>query len=168
MHSGHLEPFLRDDAEAVRHAARPQTEAEADALAGHVVANAFYYFLPVLLFLGFYARYIYAGYHYLCVSHPAQGVISSGLRSRELFDLQKLATVLRSPSPERSSASLTETLAMTMNTQALHDQVQADAALADALMRRDRARAMQAEAENDLRQVRGKLSWWQRLFGGWL
>ena len=61
--------------------------------------------------------------------------------------------------------SLAETLARTVNTQALHEQVQADAELADALMRRDRARAMQAEAEAELRRMRATLPWWKRMFG---
>jgi hypothetical protein len=32
-------------------------------------------------------------------------------------------------------------------------------------MRRDRARAMQAEAEAELRKMRATLPWWKRMFG---
>ena len=85
--------------------------------------------------------------------------------SGELFDLQKLAPALREKPQDPDKVSLTETLARTVNTQALHEQAQADAELADALMRRDRARAMQAEAEAELRRMRAALPWWQRIFG---
>ena len=162
---GHIEPFAAHDARHARHPRQPQNDAEADALAGDVAIEAYVAFLTVLLFLGVYARYIFAGYHYFFVSHPAQEVITTSLRSGELFDLQKLAPALREKPQDPDKVSLTETLARTVNTQALHEQVQADADLADALMRRDRARAMQAEAEADLRKVRGTLPWWKRMFG---
>ena len=79
-HDGHIEPFSTHDAQAARHPRQPQNDAEAKALAGHVATKAYLAFLPVLLFLGVYARYIFAGYHYFFVSHPAQEVIKSGLR----------------------------------------------------------------------------------------
>ena len=164
-HGGHMEPFSTRDAQQVRHPRQPQNAAEAKALADDVATKAYVALLPVLLFLGVYARSIFAGYHYFFVSHPAQEVIKSGLRSRELFDLQKLAPALREKPQDPEKVSLTETLARTATTQALHEQVRADAELADALMRRDRARAMQAEAEAELRRMRAKLPWWKRIFG---
>ena len=42
-----------------------------------VATKAYLAFLPVLLFLGVYARYIFAGYHYFFVSHPAQEIIKT-------------------------------------------------------------------------------------------
>ena len=87
------------------------------------------------------------------------------MRSSQLFDLKKMDAALRSKPQDADNVSLTETIAHTVNTQALHEKVEADAALAEALMRRDRARAAQREAEAELRQVRGKLSFWQRIFG---
>jgi len=164
-HDGYIEPFSTRDAQAVRHPRQPQNDAEANALADDVAIKAYVAFLPVLLFLGVYARYIFAGYHYFFVSHPAQEVIKSGLRSGELFDLQKLAPTLREKPQDPDKLSLDETLARTANTQALREQVQADAELADALLRRDRARAMQAEAEAELRRMRARLPWWKRMFG---
>jgi hypothetical protein len=165
-HDGHIEPFSTHDAQATHHPRQPQNDAEATALADHVATKAYVALLLVLLFLGVYARYIFAGYHYFFVSHPAQEVIKTGLRSGELFDLQKLAPPLREKRQEPDKVSLAETLARTVNTQALHEQVQADAELADALMRRDRARAMQAEAEAELHRMRAMLPWWKRMFGG--
>ena len=162
---GHIEPFSARDAQRVRHPRQPQNDVEAKALAGDVATKAYLAFLSVLLFLGVYARYIFAGHHYFFVSHPAQEVIKSGLRSGELFDLKKMGAALRSKPQEADNVSLTETIAQTVNTQALHEKVEADAALAEALMRRDRARAAQSEAEAELRQLRGEHSFWQRIFG---
>ena len=149
----------------MRHPRQPQNEAEAKALASDVATKAYVAFPAVLLFLGVYARYIFAGYHYFFVSHPAQEAIKTGLRSGELFDLQKLAPALREKRRDHpDKVSLAETLARTVSTQALHQQVQADAELADALTRRDRARAMQVEAEAELRKMRATLPWWKRMF----
>ena len=164
-HGGYIEPFGTRVAQAARHPRHPLNDAEAKALADDVAIKAYVALLPVLLFLGLYARSIVAGYHYFFVSHPAQEAIKSGLQSGELFDLQKLAPALREKPQDPDKVSLTETLARTATTQALHEQVQADAELADALMRRDRARAMQAEAEAELRRMRAKLPWWKRMFG---
>jgi hypothetical protein len=164
-HGGYMEPFSSREAERVRHPRQPQNAVEAKALADDVAMKAYVALLPVLLFLGLYARSIFAGYHYFFVSHPAQEAIKGGLQSGELFDLQKLAPALREKPQEPEKVSLTETLARTAATQALHEQVQADAELADALMRRDRARAMQAEAEAELRRMRAKLPWWKRMLG---
>jgi hypothetical protein len=164
-HDGHIEPFSTPNAQLARHPRQPQTDAEATALAGDVATKAYLAFLPVLLFLGVYARYIFAGYHYFFVSHPAQEAIKSGLRSGQLFDLQRLAPALREKPQDPDKVSLTETLARTVNTQALQEQALADAELADALMRRDRARALQAEAEAELRRMRVTRPWWKRMFG---
>ena len=49
----------------------------------------------------------------------------------------------------------------------LREKIETDGDIADAAMRRDRARAMQAEAERDLREARKKLPWWQRFFTRW-
>ena len=93
-------------------------------------------------------------------------MIKTGLRSGELFDLQKLAPALREKGQDHpDKVSLAKTLARTVHTQALHEQAQADAELADVLMRRDRARAMQAEAEAELHRMRATLPWWKRMFG---
>ena len=164
---GQVEPFSESTAKKAKHARRPETEAEASALAIDVALNGYLYLLPVFLFLGLYARYIYAGYHYFFVSHPAQQAISTALNSGELVDLEELAEAYSNePPPDaEKKVSLTETIAQTLNTQALHEKVEADAALVEALMRRDRARAAHKEAEAELRQARGKLSFWQRLFG---
>jgi hypothetical protein len=162
---GHVEPFAKHDLDLTRDLQRPRTIANAAAVAAGAPMEAFLGLLPALIFLLVYARYIFAGYHYFFVSHPAQEVIKTGLRSGELFDLKKLALALREKRRDPDKVSLAQTRARTVNTQALHEQVQADAELADALMRRDRARAMQAEAEAELRNMRGKLSLWQRMFG---
>lgn len=159
-------PFSESVAKKAKHARRPETEAEASALATDVALKGYLYLLPLFLFLGIYARYIYAGYHYFFVAHPAQEAISTALNTGELVDVEKFAEAYnKEPALAGEHVSLTETLAQTLNTQALHEKVEADAALAEALMRRDRARAAQKEAEDELRQVRGKLSWWQQLFG---
>jgi len=42
-------------------------------------------------------------------------------------------------------------------------KIEADADIAEAAMRRDRARAAQAEAQREWREARKKLPWWQRL-----
>ena len=97
-HNGHVEPFSAHDAQAARHPRQPQNDAEANALADHVATTAYFDFLPVLLFLGIYARYIFAGLHYLFVRHPAEAVAAEALRSGDLFDKEKLVDALNGES----------------------------------------------------------------------
>jgi hypothetical protein len=110
-HDGHIEPFSTHEAQAARHPRQPQNDAEAEALAGDVATKAYVALLPVLLFLGVYARYIFAGFHYFFVSHPAQEMIKTGLRSanssickssRRRFGRSGRIIRTRSPSPRPS------------------------------------------------------------------
>ena len=94
---GHIEPFSSHDAQrpcAIR-ASRRMTP-RPTALADDVATKAYLAFLPVLLFLGVYARYIFAGYHYFFARYPAEAVVAPALRSGNLFDKDKLADALRS------------------------------------------------------------------------
>ena len=163
-HDGHIEPFSTHDAQAVRHPRQPQNDAEAKALAGDVATKAYLAFLPVLLFLGVYARHIFAGYHYLFVRHPAEAVVASAFRSGDLFDEDKLADALRSdPREFTDHPPAHHTQSLLRRAQLLREKIETHGEIADAAMRRDRAQAAQAEAEKDLREARKKLSWWQRL-----
>jgi len=165
---GHIEPFSTHDAQATRHPRQPQNDAEANALADQVATNAYFDFLPVLLFLGVYARYIFAGFHYLFVRHPAEAVAGEALRSGDLFDKEKLVDALTGETHDlQEHPPVHETLNLLRRAQLLREKIEIDGDIADAAMRRDRARAAQAEAEKDLRKARGKLSWWQRLFTRW-
>ena len=167
-HNGHVEPFSAHDAQAVRHPRQPQNDAEANALADHVATTAYFDFLPVLLFLGIYARYIFAGLHYLFVRHPAEAVAAEALRSGDLFDKEKLVDALNGDSQGFvRPPPLHETQNLLRRAQFLREKIETDGDIADAAMRRDRARAMQAEAERDLRAACQKLPWWQRLFTRW-
>jgi hypothetical protein len=115
-----------------------------------------------------YARFIVAGLHYLFVPHPAEAVAAEALRSGDLFDKDMLADALTGAVDEFDQyPPLHETENQLRRAHALRNRIEVDGDIAEAAMRRDRARAAQAEAEKDLREARRKLPWWQRLFARW-
>ena len=164
-HDGHIEPFSTRDAQAARHPRQPQNDAEAKALADDVATKAYLAFLPVLLFLGVYARYILAGYHYLFVRHPVEAAVGSALRTGELFDRAKVAAAFRDdPKTLFKHPPLHQTINELRRGRMFRDKTEMDADLAQVMMRRDRARAAQASAEVELQEIRKKLPWWRRFF----
>ena len=68
---------------------------------------AFLYAIPAVFFLLFYSSFIFAGFHYLFVRHPAEAVAAEALRSGELFDKEKLVDALSGdPQDLRQASSL--------------------------------------------------------------
>jgi hypothetical protein len=137
-------------------------------VAADVPLIASLYTVPALFFLLFYASFIFAGVHYLFVRHPAEAVAAEALRSGDLFDKEKLVDALSGdPQDFGEPPPLHQTQNLLRRAQLLREKIETDGDIADAATRRDRARAMQAEAERDLREARKKLPWWQRLFARW-
>lgn len=161
---GHFEPFTQRDLNLAQQLMRPRTIPNAAEAAAAVPGRAFFYLLPALAFLIAYARFMYAGYHYLFVRHPAEEVAAPVLQSGTLFDKEKLAGTLRGDPDELTKhPPLHRTLNLLRRARMLRDKIEADADIAEAAMRRDRARAAQAEAQREWRDARRKLPWWQRL-----
>ena len=127
----------------------------------------FLYLLPAVLFLLVYARFIYAGYHYFFSRHPIEAAAGHELRTGALFDLQKVGEALKT-NPEHlfNPPPLHETLNKLRRGKAFREQTELDADIAEVMMRRDRARAQQHEAEAELRTIKKKLPWWRRFSGG--
>ena len=75
---GHIEPFGAQVAQAARHPRQPPNDAEASALASMLRPERLLGSSSAgVLFLLVYARFIFAGYHFFFVSHPAQEMIKS-------------------------------------------------------------------------------------------
>lgn len=118
---------------------------------------------PFFALLALNGLHFLRGWHYLFVSHPATIVAGPPLREGALFPKQELAQSLR-PHPAQlldhppayKSRDLTE------KAHALRAKIDADAEIAAAAMRRDRARAAKMQADAELREARKKLPWWQR------
>ena len=83
------------DLDLARELQRPRTILNAEAVAAEVPSRAFFYLLPALSFFCAYARFMFAGFHYLFVRHPAEAVAAEALRSGDLFDKEKLVDALR-------------------------------------------------------------------------
>jgi hypothetical protein len=161
---GHVEPFRSRDLDLATNLQRPRTIIDPVAVARDVPSRVFFYLLPTCIFLVAYARFVFAGYHYLFVRHPAEEIAAPALRTGELFDQQKLVDALGGdPQDLVDHPPLHRTQNLLHRAQVLREKIEADADIAEAAMRRDRARAAQAEAEDDLRKARKKLPWWQRL-----
>lgn len=119
--------------------------------------------LPAVVLVAFNGLNVLRGWHYLFVSHPATSVAGPPLRHGVLLPKARLATALR-PDPAQlfehppayKSRDLME------KARALREKIDADADLAAAAMRRDRARAAKIAADAELREARKRLPWWQR------
>lgn len=103
------------------------------------------------------------GWHYLFVPHPAAAVAAPALRTGSLFNKRTLGEALRpNPLELRDHPPEYKSWNLFRRARALKEKIQEDTEIADAAMRRDRARAEQMRAEADLRAARQKLPWWQR------
>ena len=150
-------------AQAARHPRQPQNDAEAKALAGDVATKAYVAFLPVLLFLLVYARFIYAGYHFFFSRHPVEAAGGEALRTGALFDLQKVREAFKTnPGHLFNPPPLHESLSKLQRGKAFREKTELDTDLAKVMMRRDRALADKLEAEAELRSIKQKLPWWRR------
>ena len=162
---GHIEPFAKRDLDVAKDLQRPRTIINAAAVADEMPMWAFLYVLPALVFLLVYARFIYAGYHYLFVRHPVEATVGSALRTGELFDRAKVAAAFRDDAKTLfKQPPLHQTVNELRRGRMFRDKTEMDADLAQVMMRRDRARAAQAAAEVELQEIRKKLPWWRRFF----
>jgi hypothetical protein len=158
--NGMVEPIAQSDLPKIDAIVRGErlvdTEAS-PALATLVVLG------PSLLLLFLFALPFLRGWHYLFVSHPATRVAGPPLRSGALFPKVELAHALR-PDPAQlfNHPPAYKSRDMAEKAQALRDKIEADADIAAAAMRRDRARAAKMHADAELREARKKLPWWQR------
>ena len=170
--NGHVDPFQQRDLDLARDLQKPRTITNAAAVAADVPSRAFFYMLPALVFLITYARFMFAGYHYLFVRHPAEIVAAPALRSGELFDQQKIAEAFRdNPKEFFKHPPLHQTFNKLRRGRILREKMEIDADMANVMIRRDQARAAQAreraaqaQAELELREIRKKLPWWRRFF----
>lgn len=118
---------------------------------------------PLFLFVACNLFNAMRGWHYLFVSHPATGIAMPPLREGTLFPKAMLGASLRPDAtqlfelpPAYQSQNLAE------KARALRDKIDADAEIAAAAMRRDRARAAKIQADEELRALRKMLPWWRR------
>ena len=162
-HDDQVEPFRQRDLDLAKALQQSRTIPDVASVASAVPMRFFLYLLPAVLFLLVYARFIYAGYHYFFSRHPIEAAAGHELRTGALFDLQKVGEALKT-NPEHlfDPPPLHETLNKLQRGKAFREQTELDADLAEVMMRRDRARAQQHEADEELRTIKKKLPWWRR------
>ena len=162
-HDGHVEPFRQRDMDLAKALQQSRTIPEVASAASAVPMRFFLSLLPAVLFLLVYARFIYAGYHYFFSRHPIEAAAGHELRTGSLFDLQKVGEALKTNQEHLfNRPPLHETLNKLRRGKAFREQTELDADLADAMMRRDRARKKQHEEETEIRTIKKKLPWWRR------
>jgi hypothetical protein len=164
-HDGHVEPFTKAGLDFAAGLMQPRTITSAAATGAGTPMRFFLYLLPALLFLITYARFAFAGYHHLFVRHPAEAVAAPALQTGELFDKHKMADVLSGdPNELTQHPPVHRILNLLRRAKILKEKIEADTEIAEAAMRRDRARAAKAQADREWREARRHLPWWQRFF----
>ena len=162
-HDGQVEPFRQRDLDLAKALQQARTIPDVASVASSVPMRFFLYLLPYVLFLLVYARYIYAGYHYFFSRHPIEAAAGHELRTGALFDTQKAAEALKTNRDHLfNPPPLHETLNKLRRGKAFREQTELDADIAEVMMRRNRARAQQHEADEELRTIQKKLPWWRR------
>lgn len=118
---------------------------------------------PSLVLILFFFPAFVRGWHALFVPHPATQVVARPLRRGALFSARNLGQALR-PDPHylHDHPPAYQSRNLLDKARALKERISADADIAEAAMRRDRARAAKLEAEAALREARRKLPWWRR------
>ena len=155
-----VEPIATDDVKRIAQLMRPVVIADIDVQPAQWLMG---FLLPALLAAIVFVLPFLRGWHYLFVRHPAAIAIAPQLRTGALFEAQMLREALRpNPADLDTHPPAYKSWNLFERARALKDKINADADIADAAMRRDRARAQKMQAEADLREARRKLPWWQR------
>ena len=158
--TGMVEPIASDDVKRISQLMRPIVIASSNVDPAHWLAGIL---LPSLVAALLFMLPFLRGWHYLFVRHPAAIAVAPQLRTGALFETRMLHEALRpNPTDLHSHPPAYKSWNLFERARALKDKINADADIADAAMRRDRARAQKMQAEADLRAARRKLPWWQR------
>jgi hypothetical protein len=131
--------------------------------AGPLVIMAFVALLP-LTFLALNTLHAIRGWHHLFVSHPVADIVAPPLRDGELIPKTRFAEALR-PDPTQlfDYPHAFQSRNLAAKAEALRAKLEADGSIAEAAMRRDRARAQKIAADEALRAVLKQLPWWRRI-----
>lgn len=108
--------------------------------------------LVLWLFVSF--KRLYMGCHYLLVSHPASPIVLPALRSGKSVDTKSLGQTLREGAADPGSRSTVYYENQAAKAHVLKEKLDADAEIAEAIIRRERARAALVDAEREVREAK--------------
>jgi hypothetical protein len=156
---GYVQPITESDfSRAMQIINQPRPPSDDVAVFGPVVL----FLVPALLFSLLYLPRILVGWHYMFTRHAAEPITAPALRSRSLFDSDKLAGALADPSDIERPPPAYKSRNLFRRARALNEKIVQDGEIADAAMERDRARAQAMQAKARLRELRKQLPWWRR------
>lgn len=103
-------------------------------------------------------------YHFMFVRHPAHEVVKTALDNNVAIDVAAAAAAFKKDRVVVTDApSAAETRAKQRRAEELKQQLDADTALAEAMVRRERAKAAYEETQQEVRQAEQAMPPWQRL-----
>jgi hypothetical protein len=104
----------------------------------------------VVVFLGLFSKRIYMGFYWLFVSHPAEAIVLPALRADQKIDAKGLARTLAEGAADAGGKSTVEYEVQAQKARRLKEKLDADAEIAEATIRRERARAALEDAEREV------------------
>ena len=116
------------------------------------------YWLPILAWLaafGFvYGKKFLAGWHYLFVRHPTEPIVTPALRSGDAIDHKALAKALRKEMDDEGFKPVFHYKNLAEKARQMREKLDADAEIAEATIRRERARAALLDAEREVEEAK--------------
>jgi hypothetical protein len=112
------------------------------------------------VFLLVFGKRMYMGGYWLFVAHPAQAIVLPALQNDQKIDTKGLARTLAEGATDTGVKSTVEYEVQAEKARRLKEKLDADAAIAEATIRRERARAALEDAEREVNEAKyrsGKL-----------
>lgn len=118
-----------------------------------LIVNPWYFLGVVALFVLVYGQSLLGAYYYLFVRHPAEPIVTPALTSGAAINHNALADELEKAMASAGGKGAIYNEDQALKAKALRDKLDADAELAAATVRRERARAAAREAEEDFKTI---------------
>jgi hypothetical protein len=106
------------------------------------------------VFLMVFGKRIYMGTYWLFVPHPAAAIVLPALHSDQKIDAKGLARTLAQGATDTGSKSTVEYEVQAEKARRLKEKLDADAEIAEATIRRERARAALEDAEREVAEAK--------------
>jgi len=112
------------------------------------------YALVLVPFAFFYGMNFIRGCHYLFVRHPTEPIVMPALRSGDAIDHKALAKTLREEADDAGFKPVFHYKNMAEKARQVREKLDADADIAEATIRRERARAALLDAEREVENAK--------------
>ena len=117
-------------------------------------ANPFFLTISCIVFLAIHTRGLYRAFHYFMTTHPAEPIITPALEEGTRIDTRALSRELTKGLGDPGTHSTAYYETQTKKAEVLKKKLDADREIAEATVKRERARAAALDAERALEEAK--------------